>query len=121
MAVNTEVKRQEKFNEEEKITKSRVRESLSGRPGEDGAEQHGVLSLCPFLNSKVGAGFLLISSLFVNYPPSGLKTRPFPFVAFCSPSSRETLVYGSCCLGELCYELACCCLVTWKAAEERGR
>ena len=39
-----------------------------GEGGEEGAEQRGVLSLRRSLNSEVGVGFLLISSLFVNYP-----------------------------------------------------
>lgn len=36
--------------------------------GDIGAEQRVVLSLRPSLNSEAGVGFLLISSLFVNYP-----------------------------------------------------
>lgn len=64
MAGNTlRGKRLEEVNRERSVTESRAKER-----GAEGAEQRLVLSLRPSLNSEVGAGFLLISSPFVNYP-----------------------------------------------------
>lgn len=56
-----------KVNGNEEVRENKSKGTLSRRVGEEGAEQRGALSFCPFLNSKAGIGFLLISSLFVNY------------------------------------------------------
>lgn len=68
VAINTKVTGVKKVNGKEEVRENKSKGILNRRVGEEGAEQRGALSLCPFLNSKAGIGFLLISSLFVNYP-----------------------------------------------------
>lgn len=67
MTINTKVTGV-KVNGKEEVRENKSKGILSRRAGEEGAEQHGALAFCPFLNSKTGIEFLLISSLFVNYP-----------------------------------------------------
>lgn len=68
VAINTKVTGVKKVNGKEEVRENKGKGILSRGVGEEGAEQHGTLSFCPFLNSKAGIWFLLISSLFVNYP-----------------------------------------------------
>lgn len=67
VAINTKVTGVKKVNGNEEVRENKSKGTLSRRVGEEGAEQRGALSFCPFLNSKAGIGFLLISALFVNY------------------------------------------------------
>lgn len=68
VAINTKVTGVKKVNGKEEVRENKSKGILSRRVGEEGSEQHGALSFRPFLNSQAGIGFLLISSLFVNYP-----------------------------------------------------